>query len=191
MNRLLRALVSLLSLLAPGPLGRKTKGRSWLPAVAALAGAVVAVALLAGGRADDDASADKDGRAILGRIWFDKLPESSRDSVHVWLWLGGGIGLHEVGSRVRFSLDLFDFERAGSKVDMKYFQDGKRVQTGFKIEKCDEQPPFDLCLTFDQAPGSGPKKLYGFDYDDDLDSHVPWALSTRRAAEELARAPRP
>lgn len=192
MNRLYRALVCLLTARS---LESRSRSRGWRLWAVALAAASVVAVLAFRDPPEDGASpgedADKDGRAILGRLWFDKLPESSRDSVHLWLWLGGGVGLHESGSRYRFNLELFDFERAGSKVDMRYFQDGKRIQTGFKIERCDDLPPFDLCLALDEAPGDGPRKLYGFDYDNDLNDNIPWAMPARRAAEELARAPRP
>ncbi len=188
MNRLLRALVSCLTPRSYGGHAASGRWRGWALALSALA--VVGFVSLAGSETGDVAP-DKAGRAILGRAWFDRLPEKNRDSFHLWFWFAGGIGIHESGSRYRFSLDLFEFERKGAAVDMKYFHDGKRLETGFKIDKCDDLPPFDLCLTFDKAPGDGPKKLYGFDYDDDLDSHVPWAAQARRAAEEQARAPRP
>lgn len=197
MNRLLLASArALLSFLTPRPSGaRGGRARTWARLLTAVAVVGVLTARLLSGPAEptaaDSVEAEKNGRAILGRAWFDRLPEKSRDSFHLWFWFGGGIGIHESGSRYRFTLDLFDFERKGSTVDMRYFHDGKRVESGFKVEKCDDLPPFDLCLTFDKAPGDGPKKLYGFDYDDDLDQNVPWAAQARRAAEEQARAPRP
>ncbi len=189
MNRLLRALVSLLTPRTAGARARPAGFRYLALLVAAIA--VAGATSMCTGTSDESALADKNARAILGRAWFDRLPEKSRDPFHLWFWFGGGMGIHESGSRFRFSLDVFEFERKGSAVDMRYLHDARRVESGFKIENCDDLPPFDLCLTFDKAVGDGPKKLYGFDYDDDLAKNVPWAAQSRRAAEEQARAPRP
>jgi hypothetical protein len=193
MNRTLATVArALVALLTPRP-GNRRAGRLRYVALLLAAVALFAVATRGEPRPDVESGADahKSGRTILSRPWFDRLPENNRENFHLWFWFGGGVGIHESGSRFRFSLDIFEFERKGSAVDMKYFADGKKIETGFKIERCDELPPFDLCLTFDKAPGDGPKKLYGFDYDDDLDSNVPWAAQARRAAEEQARGPRP
>ena len=42
-------------------------------------------------------------RAVLGRAWFDRYPEKSTDEVQLWIWFGGGIGIHETGSYWRTS----------------------------------------------------------------------------------------
>jgi hypothetical protein len=155
----------------------------------AIAAPVAVVALVAGLRheAKVDASDDALGnpRAILGRVWFDALPEKSTDNVQLWIWLGGGIGLHETGSYFRFNLDLFDFERQGDKVLMTYLQDKKKVDTKFTIKPCDDKPPFDLCLDLANELG-GRKRFYGFGANDDLEARVPWAKGVLRAAEARA-----
>lgn len=129
---------------------------------------------------------DRAPRALLNRVWFDKYPEKSRDTVRIWIWLAGGIGITERGSFWKGSYELFEFERQGSKIVMVWFQDKKRFETSFKVESCEDQPPFDLCLTLDKAPRGHAKKFYGFGDNDDLAEHVPWATGTMKSARERA-----
>lgn len=124
-------------------------------------------------------------RAILSRVWFDRYPERSRDKVRLWIWLAGGIGLTEHGSFFDARYEIFEFERQADKVSMVFLQDRAKAETKFKVEACDELPPFDLCLTLDASP-RGPKKLYGFGDDEDLAEHVPWGPAFQRVARERA-----
>jgi hypothetical protein len=124
-------------------------------------------------------------RAILSRVWFDRYPDKSRDKVRLWIWLAGGIGLTEHGSVFDARFEFFEFERQADKVSMVFFQDRSKAETKFKVEACDDLPPFDLCLTLDASP-RGPKKLYGFGHDEDLAEHVPWGPSFQRVARERA-----
>jgi hypothetical protein len=124
-------------------------------------------------------------RAILSRLWFDRYPDQARDKVRLWIWLAGGIGITEYGSSYDAHFELFEFERQGDKVSMVFFQERKKAEAQFKIERCDDLPPFDLCLTLDQSP-RGPRKLYGFGYDEDLALHVPWGPAAQRIARERA-----
>jgi hypothetical protein len=131
-------------------------------------------------------TAGPDPRAVLSRLWFDKYPEPKQE-FQFFIWLAGGIGAHRTGGSWRYAYDWFDFERQGDRLAMKWLQDGKKVETKFSITKCDEAPPFDLCLDLDHPP-RGPKRLYGFSYDDDESSAIPWAKATRRSVEEQAKA---
>jgi hypothetical protein len=137
------------------------------------------------GRADVQA----DPRILLGRVWFDKLPSSRSDEVVVGIWLGGGIGLYDTGSTWRSTIDIFDFERRGSKLDMTFLHDKKKKTVSFEVTKRDDKPPFDLCLTFDDPP-RGPKRLYGFGDGGDEASRVPWSKDLVRSAEARAAAAR-
>src|SRR5258708_5509299 len=85
-------------------------------------------------------------RAVLGRVWFDRYPDKTTDEVQIWIWLGGGIGIHETGSFWRTTFDVFEFERQGDKLSMIYLQDKKTAETRVSITACEEKPPFDLCL---------------------------------------------
>jgi hypothetical protein len=137
-----------------------------------------------GSDADEQAVA---ARQILGRVWFDKLPTGRTTPVTIALWLGGGIGLYEEGSSYRFTIDVFDFERRGQKLDMTFLHDKRKVTVGYTVAKCEDEPPFDVCLTFDGDAPRGPKKLYGFGDQDDAANRFAWFRDTRHDAMELAR----
>ena len=128
-------------------------------------------------------------RAVLGRYWFDRLPENERDSVLTYLFFGGGLAVREEGSYWRSTTEYFDLERRGAVLDLTSLHDGKKSSPTFRIEHCDEKPPFDLCLLLEG--GEGPRKLYGFSYGEDLARALPkgGAGSNRftRASRETPR----
>lgn len=132
-------------------------------------------------------TADRPARLLLNRPWFDHYPESTRDEVSLWIWLAGGIGLHERGTTWRTSFELFEFERHGSDVEMRFLQDGEEARTRFTVTSCDDLPPFDLCLTLDAAP-RGPQRYYSFGGGDDLAAHVPWGPQLLESARARAAA---
>jgi hypothetical protein len=154
---------------------------------AALFGAVALGAFLLGRAARTIEPAEpKDPRSILGRVWLDKLPKNSRKDRELWIFLAGGLGIHEKGSWFRVTLDIFDFERQGNKITLTWLQDKKKAQSKFEIASCDDKPPFTLCLTLDDPP-RGPSKLYSFSYDEDFDRAMPWAKDEIKIAEAKAR----
>jgi hypothetical protein len=128
-------------------------------------------------------------RAVLGRVWFDRYPEKLTDEAQIWIWFGGGIGVHDTGSFWRQTTDVFEFERQGDKLSMVYLQDKKPAETRFKVTACDEKPPFDLCLDLTNPLG-GNKRYYGFGDLDDMAARIPWSRSVLRAAEARAGAKR-
>jgi hypothetical protein len=128
-------------------------------------------------------------RAVLGRVWFDRYPDKATDEIQVWIWFGGGVGIHETGSYFRTSFDVFEFERQGDKLSMVYLQDKKTAETRIKVTPCEEKAPFDLCLDLTDALG-GRTRYYGFGDVDDMASRIPWSKSVLRAAEARAQGPR-
>jgi hypothetical protein len=130
-----------------------------------------------------------DPRLVLGRIWFDRLPKSRTEDVTVGIWFGGGIGLYDTGSAWRSTIDIFEFERRGDALDMTFLHDKKKSSVKFKITRCDEKPPFDLCLDLDNPP-RGPKRLYGFSREDEGASKVPWSRDLFRAHQTRANMSR-
>ncbi len=68
---------------------------------------------------------------------------------------------------------------------MTFLHDKKSASTEFEITSCDDKPPFDVCVTFDDAP-RGPKTLYGFAYDDETDRAIPWSRDIRDAEKSRA-----
>lgn len=131
-------------------------------------------------------AAARDPRLVLSRPWFDKMPSKRTDVTDLWFFFAGGIGLEDKGSYFRSSTDVFEFERQGAKLDVKFLQDGAKATLKFEVTRCDEKPPFDLCLTFAE-PFRGITRLYSWDDDADMDAHVPWARAQRTAAEARVR----
>lgn len=128
----------------------------------------------------------KDPRQILGRLWFDQYPANRRDDIQFFIFLGGGIGLYEKGSAYRWADDIFEFERQRDVVTMTFLHDKKTARVKFEITKCDDKPPFDLCLTFDDSP-RGPKRYYTFADEDDMAARLPWSRAALRAAEARSK----
>ncbi len=154
-----------------------------------LAVALVAAGRIGSGAAPLEEDAAKNPRLILGRAWFDRMPEKRTDAVDLWIFFGGGIGIHENGSRYRATFEIFEIERQGSKLEIQYLHEKKKLTTSFTVEPCHDKPHFNLCLTLKDMPG-GPLKLYGFEYDDDMDAAIPWGRSRLEAAKALASSPR-
>ena len=152
-----------------------------------LAVPLLLIVLTVGGSARGEALGSP--RAVLGRVWFDRYPEKATDVAQVWIWFGGGIGIHETGSYFRTAFDVFEFERQGDKLSMVYLQDKKTAETRFKVTACDEKPPFDLCLDLTDALG-GRTRYYGFGDLDDMATRIPWSKSVLRSAEVRAAGPR-
>src|SRR5262245_3447279 len=133
--------------------------------------------------------APKDPRSVLSRVWFDHFPTGRADETQIWIFLSGGIALHEKGSTYKASFEIFEFERQGSKLVIKSLHDKKEITTKFEVTACDDKPEFDLCLALDDPP-RGPKKMYSWGDDDERDSHVPWAKDKLTAAQALAKGAR-
>ncbi len=148
-----------------------------------LLGAAMIAALAAGRWFFSPSSSEglaRDPKQILGRVWFDHLPKSRTEDVTVAVWLGGGIGLYDKGSAWRSTIDVFEFERRKGVLDMTFLHDKKGASTRFEIKECHDKPPFDVCVTFDDAP-RGPQTLYGFAYDDEMEQAIPWSRDIREA----------
>ena len=156
----------------------------------AAGGVIVASAGVRWFFADSSQPLARDPKQILGRVWFDHLPKSRSEDVTIAIWLGGGIGLYDKGSAWRSTIDIFEFERRKDVLDMTFLHDKKAATTKFEIKECHDKPPFDVCVTFDDAP-AGPRTLYGFAYDDEMDRAVPWSrdiLQAEKSRASLARS---
>lgn len=162
----------------PGALFRRHPVATMLTAAAALS---ALLAVTGWGLRDDAPPEATAGRAILNRIWFERYPTSAREELASWIWLAGGVGIYENGSLYRTHLDIFEFERHGERVEMRFLHDGEEARTPFTIEACDDAPPFDLCLTLERSP-RGPARYYSFGDLDEMEERLPWA------ARRLARA---
>lgn len=137
-----------------------------------------------------DGDDEKSPRLLLGRIWLDKLPKNRTDTVDLWIFFAGGIGLEDKGSSYRSTLEIFELERQGSKLDIVFLQDQKKQTVKFTVKGCSDKPEFDLCLEL-APPVRGVSKLYGWGDDEEMDRAMPWGREWRKAAEVKARASKP
>lgn len=160
-----------------------------LAAAGVIGGAVAlgaAVLCPCGEPAAEPVTAQDNPRKILGRGWFDSLPEKRRDNVRFYYFGGGGIGVYEEGSSYRYTIDLFELERQNDKLFITFMQDGKKVETTFTISACDDKPEFDLCLDLASSP-RGPKRYYSWDDGEDYAEKAPRAADMIRDAQARTR----
>jgi hypothetical protein len=128
----------------------------------------------------------EDPALLLERPWFDKLPEAPSEKFSAWLLFDDGIGLYREGSSFRFQMDIVSHERKGEQLTVVTLDDNKKKETRFSITSCSDKPPFDLCLTFAQAP-LGPTKLYSFKDSDQASNRIAWLKGFDRSAARTAR----
>src|SRR5260221_11827498 len=88
-----------------------------------LSAVVVPIAVLHRG---DRTEAAANPRQLIGRIWLDRYPAGSRDELDLLLFFGSGFGIYEHGSRYKATMEFFEFERQGDKVEMTFFQAKER-----------------------------------------------------------------
>ncbi len=139
------------------------KKQSWLWWLVLIAIIVMIWKWWAGGHegARADAQAE-DPRLAVGRVWIDKKPEKLTDYVHAFLLVDGApIGLFQMASAYSVRLELFDYRRDGKSLDLEFLQTQKRHKISYKVSRCDDMPPFDLCLTMSKNPYGGPKRYHG------------------------------
>jgi hypothetical protein len=118
-----------------------------------------------GGAAGSHAAARAEDPALaVGRVWVDSKPARFTDYVNAFLLVDGApVGIFQKASAYDVHLELFDYRRSGKTLDLMFLQTEKRHTITYKVTRCDELPPFDLCLTLSRNPWSGnaPRKYYG------------------------------
>ena len=128
-----------------------------------------------------------EGRAVLGRLWFDRLPASARDEETMWIFLAGGLAVQIAGSGYRWTTELFDLERAKNRLELVTLQDGKTLGFSFEVKACDDKPPFNLCLRMSE-PLRGNQVLYGFGNEDEAAHRLGWLREARARAADVGRS---
>jgi len=123
---------------------------------------------------------------LARRLWLDSYPDAPTDKFSLWLFVDDGIGIFRKGSGFRFLIDVVEYDQKGDRLSVKILEENKKKETRYTIKSCNEKPPFDLCLTFENAP-LGSAKFYGFKDSEQLARRLPWleaeaarALPSRR-----------
>jgi hypothetical protein len=142
--------------------------------------ATVAVACSAKPSASVDA---RDARQLLlDRNWLDRMPESTRDRLHVYRFvptMGGGV--FQDRTLYKGTFELFRFDVTGDQINFDLPETHQQVSSAFRIERVDGPPPFDLKLTIDDDP-RGQRIYYGMRAEHDVDG---LALEARLAATHV------
>lgn len=100
---------------------------------------------------------------VYKRIWLERVPDSPTDYAHgLYLLSTPSAGVFQRSSAFDYHFELFRHDMDKNKLKMTFPQTNKTATVTITIKKCDDLPPFDLCLTLSENPWSGPKKYYGF-----------------------------
>ena len=143
------------------------KSRNWLLLLVVLLIAA-AVWWLWRGRAGDrsEPSSDRRGedpRLLLDRAWIDSKPDRHTDYMQAMIVLSDApIGAFQKASAYHAELEIFEYRREGHRLKVHFPQSDTHREVSYRIERCDELPPFDLCLTLQTNPWKGaPRRYYG------------------------------
>ncbi len=124
---------------------------------------------------------DEPERLILDRLWIDQIPEEGTDPIHVEFWLPGGLAVMQHGTPFRYLTEAAEFERSGDRLRGRYLQDGEEFRARFRVTRCDDAPPFDLCL-HKRGTHREPHVLHGFSDSAAEARHIPASLRAMAAA---------
>ena len=133
---------------------------------------LLAVAACSSAKTSDRIDDGEARRLLIDRNWLDRMPETTRDRLHVYRFvpsMGGGV--FQDRTLYKGTFELFMFETSGDEIRFNMPETEQRVVSKFRIDKVDGPAPFDLKLTIDADP-RGPHTYYGMRSETDRDGHV-------------------
>lgn len=115
--------------------------------------------------------ADEDAALFFDRTWMTEIPEDRTEFVHGLVALEEhGIGAFFKASSYRLEEEIFEHEPDGRGLKIRFPQTGRRARFTYQVRRCDDHPPFDLCLTLSRNPWGGPRQLFGYLDEDEAGS---------------------
>ena len=138
--------------------------------------ALVVVALLfaawrlvgGGDDAPPAAAAAEDPKLLYNRVWIDSKPERYVDYQQAFLILDfAPICMFQKASAYDVHLEICEHKGKDGVVDVFFPQTDRKARMRYKVSRCDELPPFDLCLDVKPNPWRGPKRYYSSTDPDD------------------------
>lgn len=133
-----------------------------------------AVALTAACSPDSPRLSTQDARDVLiDRNWIDRMPETTRDRLHVYRFvpsMGGGVYQDRTLFKGTFELFMFSVER-DDHIVFTLPETQQKVVSQFAIDKVTGPGPFDLKLTISSDP-RGPSVYYGIRSETDRDGRL-------------------
>jgi len=104
----------------------------------------------------------EDAHLLLDRVWIDSKPEKYTDYAHVMLTLSGApIGIFQKGSAYRITAEFYEYRRTNNRLVVHFPQTGVKRQVTYRVSRCEDLSPFDLCLDLSENPWGGPRRYYG------------------------------
>jgi hypothetical protein len=108
------------------------------------------------------AARSEDPSLILDRLWIDSKPEKYTDYTHLFFVISAApFGVFQQSSAYRSVAELTEYKRKGDRLLMHFPQTDKKREVTYRIRRCDDLPPFDLCLELSDNPWGGPRRYYG------------------------------
>jgi hypothetical protein len=117
------------------------------------------------------AADSEDPDLLYDRAWIDRTPSEPTEFAEVLVVQNDDqhFGVFLRGSAYRLELEVFKYRASGRNVKLRFPQTGKRADIRYRIEECDELPPYDLCLTLDKNPWGKARRFYAERECDDHD----------------------
>jgi hypothetical protein len=109
-----------------------------------------------------DAARAEDPSLVLDRLWLDSKPEKYTDYTQYFFVLSAApVGIFQQSSAYRTVAELIEYKRKGDRLLMHFPQTDKKREVSYRVRRCDDLPPFDLCLDLSDNPWGGPRRYYG------------------------------
>jgi hypothetical protein len=118
-------------------------------------------------------STDDARDVLIDRNWIDRMPETTKDRLHVYRFvpsMGGGVYQDRTLFKGTFELFMFAVER-GDHIVFTLPETHEKVTSQFTIEKVTGPGPFDLKLTVFSDP-RGPREYYSIRAETDRDGQL-------------------
>ncbi|HET9623537.1 MAG TPA: hypothetical protein VFP84_19325 [Kofleriaceae bacterium] len=149
------------------------------------AATVLSLAACSGHSKTQELSANDARDVLINRNWLDRMPESTKDRLHVYRFtpaMGGGV--YQDRTLFKGTFELFLFKTEGDQIVFSLPETHQKVTTTYKVEKVSGPEPFDLKLTIKDDP-RGPHEYYGIRSETDADGHLlEEKLAAKRASAE-------
>lgn len=114
-----------------------------------------------GSRGATDLDAAGGQRALVEHVWIDHVPSGPKDTFHVLVFdAEARAGVYQKARFYKGEYELYTFKVDGKRLAMVFPDDGERATTTFKIQRLDDEPPFDAKLVLDDSP-RGPDEYLG------------------------------
>ncbi|MCE9574975.1 MAG: hypothetical protein K8W52_17630 [Deltaproteobacteria bacterium] len=123
------------------------------------------LALAACGSRGADLDAADGGRALVEHVWIDHVPTGPKDTFHVLFFdAESRSGVYQKARFYKGEYEMYTFNVDGRRLALVFPDDGERATTKFKVQRIDDEPPFDAKLVLDDSP-RGPDSYLGLSID--------------------------